>query len=444
MIFFDLCIAAKFCLLIYLIYIQLSSLNPSVKRKILTGIIYVIVGTAASSASDLIISEPYKSSLLILLSSIFFAAAGKKRFAETFFFVIISYCLSFLIYIISIAASAIVFDLLFGISGLDVRISVLAFVFSIILIALICRIKFKIILTYKRGFGSAGIMLSGISLIIFTTLREGGLPDEAFRLILAGGILCALGLFCWVKRESVAAYSEKLYLLANSKLRAENEQLSEIRLYLEKIVHNDSKKLPAYQEAVSELIESAENPAAKEKALRILAEIKDSREDYSAEVSEKLQEKKAFPSTGLELLDAIFKHYNKICAAKNIDFDLIVRGTPDLIKQLELETLAANLLDNAIIACEHCVSPDKRIVVNLNSEGMSVTDNGIAFEPETLEGLGKQRITTHAGTGGRGLGYLTIFDITRPCKASIIITAAEEYKTVAVQFDGADRYKAAD
>jgi signal transduction histidine kinase len=144
------------------------------------------------------------------------------------------------------------------------------------------------------------------------------------------------------------------------------------------------------------------------------------------------------------LLDAIFSHYQKICAEKEIEFDLIIsgdlQGIKSIIKQSDLETLAANLLDNAIIACGFCSALKRSIVVNLSDKALSVTDNGIAFERETLRLLGERRITTHADSGGSGIGFMTIFDIARSCKASVVITESGEYKTVEVKFDGERSY----
>ena len=426
---------------VYVVYIKLTNNNVGVIKNVFIGAIYIAIFTTISLIMALLFDEPYKSGLLIFLSSIFFFLLFKKKFSETFFFMIVSFAISFLTLIISSIISTAILTIIYEINDVDVRILVLALILEIIFILVICKINFKIILENKKGFGGAGVALSGIALVMHGIFREGELSIRVYWFLVVGIFLCIFGLFCWIKRESLAAYSEKVHLKINSKLRAENEQLNEVRLYLEKIVHNDSKKLPAYQGVVESLIESTENLGMKEKAAQVLAEILNAREEYSERVSRELREKKALPSTGLELLDAIFTHYQKICAEKEIDFDLIVRGTPSLIKQSELETLVANLLDNAIIACQNSSQTDKSIVVNLSNSGLSVMDSGIAFEPETLKLLGKQRITTRANSGGSGIGFMTVFEIVRACKASVVITGNESFKTVAVWFDGKDEYR---
>jgi len=444
MAFYHFVVNVLIILFAYSVFLRISNYEFKASKKVIISVVYTIFTIAISLIISSIHVGPIKSIFMLLFSSAFLASLYKKNIIKIFFYVIVSYGVSLLMYLISITVSTIILTIPFKIDDVDIKILFLAIIFELIFIIIIYKVKFKIMLENKKGLGGAGIALLGISLIIYTILREGGFSDRAFVLLVISGVLCAFGLFCWVKRESLAAYNEKFHLKINSKLRAENEQLNEVRLYLEKIVHNDSKKLPVYQGVVESLVENTENPAMREKALRVLAQIKDTRKEYFERISKELREKKVLLTTGLEFLDAVFKHYQKICAVKDIDFDLIIRGTPSIIKQVELETLVVNLLENAIIACEHNSQVYKSIVVNLSDGGISVIDNGIAFERETLELLGKQQVTTHADSGGSGLGFLTISEIAQACKASIVITETENYKTVSVRFDGKDEYRVED
>ena len=76
---------------------------------------------------------------------------------------------------------------------------------------------------------------------------------------------------------------------------------------------------------------------------------------------------------------------------------------------------------------------------------ITIQDSGIPFEAETLSNLGIKKHTTHADTGGNGIGYLTIFEILNERNASITITEhiPENYafsKSVNVRFDGKSEY----
>ncbi|MCL2639001.1 MAG: GHKL domain-containing protein [Oscillospiraceae bacterium] len=319
------------------------------------------------------------------------------------------------------------------------------FIFFIeaLLLFFITKIRFKIVLNYNKNIMSAGITIAGIVFIVYGIIRNSQAEINDFLLEISGIILCGLGLYWWLKKESVNNFNEGRHEIVESMLNEKIESLQESNLYLEKALHTQSKIYPAYQEAIEDLVMETGNPAIRKKAEGIIGEfISDER---FLDESRELRQRKLIPTTGMELLDAVFKFYNKKCIQKDIDFDLIIRDDVhkllEFITQQNLEILAANLIDNAIIACECTSQADKNIVVNLSDSGLSVMDNGIAFEPETLELLGKQRVTTHADSGGSGIGFMTIFEIARACKASVVITGNESFKTVAVWFDGKGEYR---
>ena len=75
----------------------------------------------------------------------------------------------------------------------------------------------------------------------------------------------------------------------------------------------------------------------------------------------------------------------------------------------------------------------------------TVFDSGIPFESATLMRLGKERVTTHADTGGSGIGFMTTFETMKACGASLIINEKppneRDYtKSVTVRFNGENRY----
>jgi len=428
---------------IFLIYLKLINKTIITAKNIIIGIFYIITLTLLLLELTNVINEPYISILIIILSSIIFIATYKTDIIETISFITISFAISYILLLLATAITSFIFTLFTDKMEYNFLYVITTTSLQIIFIFLFYIVKFKIIL--KKNVCVIGNILAGIALIIYSTSREEGLSFATFNLIIVGGILCAVGLFYWIKRESITAYNKKIQDTENEKLKAETQQERKSRQYYEKIVHNDGKKLPAYQEAVESLIESVDDPVTKQKAERILSELGDARGAVALDVAREINVGKILPSTGMELLDAVFTHYYKICWEKEIEFDLIVSGNPQAIKenisQSKLEIIVANLLDNAIISCEHSLNSGKSIVVSLNSHELSVKDNGVEFEPETLELLGKQQVTTHADSGGSGIGFMTVFEIARSCEASVLITEAGEHKTVAVKFDGLGEYR---
>ena len=56
-----------------------------------------------------------------------------------------------------------------------------------------------------------------------------------------------------------------------------------------------------------------------------------------------------------------------------------------------------------------------------NIYSLYIYDSGIEFSKEVLDNLGKKPITTHAETGGTGMGFMNTFDTINKTKASFII-----------------------
>jgi signal transduction histidine kinase len=428
-----------FAYLLYLI-INKESKKPLFK-KVLIGLLSAVFFALILTWLSLYIPEPLTTVITIFALSVLFVKINRSNFAYNIFYLTISYAVSYVLYIISSFISSAIFVILLKTHDASIWIVLLIFIIEIFLIFIIKKRSFKLTISYNKNITSAGMTLSGIVFILYGIFRDNQMSAVNLLLPLSGIILCALGLYWWLKKEITTANQE----LKALKMEAEIKKLNEIHLCLEKTLHNENKKLPAYQEAVEYLIESTENSAIKEKAVLLLGEIKTVIAESSKETSHELREKKFLPPTGKELIDAIFKHYNSICLKEEIDFDLAIRGNVHgilkFITQSDFETLIANLLDNAIIACECSSNSHKSIFVNLSDNRLSVMDSGISFPQEVLESLGKQRITTRADSGGSGLGFLTIFEIARVCKASVVITENTSFKTVAVWFDGKGEYR---
>ena len=71
---------------------------------------------------------------------------------------------------------------------------------------------------------------------------------------------------------------------------------------------------------------------------------------------------------------------------------------------------------------------------------LSVYDNGVLFQNDTLRKIGKEKFTTHASSGGSGIGLMIICELCRNNSASLEIDALTENsmyaKRVSVAFDG--------
>ena len=116
----------------------------------------------------------------------------------------------------------------------------------------------------------------------------------------------------------------------------------------------------------------------------------------------------------------------------------------NLITQTDLETLLCDHIKDAIIAINFGEDIKGKILVTITMNDdiyeISIMDNGVDFEVDTLAKLGLERVTTHKDTGGKGIGFMTTFETLKKSNASLIIT---EYKTktpfsksITFRFDG--------
>jgi signal transduction histidine kinase len=269
---------------------------------------------------------------------------------------------------------------------------------------------------------------------------------------------CLIGIYFWWRHHITLLYQQQ------QKERIINEQQAEIdekdkqikslstsNNFLSKSVHRDNKLIPAMYNALSVYLKNEsdnENPAElKARGLQIFNELEEIMQERKDMIMKMQREHKALPTTGIERIDAIVNYMFAKATENNIEFDFVlavsVKDAENTIAKQKLETLLADLIENAIIATSF--SENKKVLVVMgvvdNNLEITIQDSGIPFEIETLANLGTEKSTTHADTGGSGIGYLTIFEILKERCASITITeyAPENYaftKSVKICFDG--------
>jgi sensor histidine kinase regulating citrate/malate metabolism len=210
------------------------------------------------------------------------------------------------------------------------------------------------------------------------------------------------------------------------------KKLSEDNEFLSMAVHRDNKLIPAMYNAVFSFLrdfDDGPDDGRKMKGAGMLKELSEIMDERKEMISLVQREQKPLPSTGMERIDFILNHMLLKASENGIQFDFAMAenaGNIDasIISKEKLETLIADLLENAITATTYRAS--KRILLTMGFvDGcyeIDVQDSGSPFEPETLVDLGVKKSTTHAASGGRGIGYLTIFKILRECKASLTIS----------------------
>lgn len=293
----------------------------------------------------------------------------------------------------------------------------------------------------------AGVLISVLTLLI-ASLLNADVEINTFSVIYTVIVLGGLIAFFWWKRHIRNVYietaqSRNIEMLEEiiEKQKAEIEYLKSDIENLSGIIHKDNKLIPAMELAVKELCSDSDNENAK----RLLTELEALAAERKGIVRKYEFSAKQLPATGIVTLDALMNYLLQRAAASNITFDFSVSADMkpllNLISENDFRTILADLGENAIIAAEN--SENGQILITIGSESghyyLDVLDNGISFDTQVILHMGKTRYTTHADTGGSGIGLMTIFELLKKYKASFEMEEFTGntlfYKRVSVVFD---------
>lgn len=249
--------------------------------------------------------------------------------------------------------------------------------------------------------------------------------NATFHLLLIAFIL-ALGIIIWLwwQKSIQTDYinknnSQQIDILEN-KLQERDAELER----LSKIIHKDNKLLAALELSTRELLADASN----EKAAALLQELN----RFSKERSETLQSYESrqatLPKTGLFSVDTMLNYLHQRAMKHKIDFQLSldaeISSITDVISEQDLCTIIADLGENAIIATKGIETKNIRLSIERKTDGYALYffDSGEPFAAEVLENFGKQRCTTHAETGGSGIGLVTTGELAAKYQGEFYIT----------------------
>ena len=333
------------------------------------------------------------------------------------------------------------------------------------IIAFIISVLFMKIKRFKRGIQffqedknlGLGLAISSIVMILkCMNLRENQEKNYMFIVFIVGIIIAGFGLYLWIRRSITAHYRERLQLKSEDHYKElleerdkEIEKLNQSNEYLAKIVHRDNHLMSALDASVDAYFYS-DDESKKDELLR---EIQTLAKERGELIAKDQIESKVLSSTGNHLIDASINDLYIKAAAHSIDFNLTVSATVDeiigkFISQTDLQTLLSDHIKDAIIAVDSRGEAGGKILVNLSMKKenycIDIYDNGVEFDINTLSKLGLERVTTHADTGGSGIGFMTTFETLRKAYASLIITEFENKtpftKSVSFRFDGENAY----
>lgn len=344
----------------------------------------------------------------------------KKSIVVTF----ISLTITYLLYMISIAITAVSLKLIYRDMQEDsILILLIAMCVEILFIQLIFKMKrFKNGIPFLKNeekvnnIGIIGGIFIGIVLIIYSII-----PNTTHtKYIFVGLSIEAICLFIWIKKKITKYYKQKLKEQTVADLQNEiKEKDNKINEILEEnkaiatINHKYSSRIKALEEFSSKIVSKPElvekmKTEFGEDYTAFATQIKRISQEYSNEIKTKVTKENAIPKTGIFGIDTLLEHMSTEATKSNISLDVKINASinymvEDIISESALETLLGDHIKDAIIAINCSNNTNRRILVVISIVDkcyeINFYDTGIEFEIDTLIKLGKEQITTHKETG---------------------------------------------
>lgn len=439
------------------LFFRLTQLSTS-KIIIIKASINLIIICTITLAIKIINPDLYKIIyILLFLLSLFQLKQNPP--AYTIGLGIISIGLAYCIRGCSIILVGILADLLnYRVFGSILCLSIA--LFHIIITLLLIKVK-----RFCKGFSffqnknnlGIGLFFSGF-IIIFSciNIQKRNLSNITLTILIIGLLISFFGLYLWIRKSITEHYRKKLQTRADehyqntlSEKEQQIEQLNNSNAFLSKIVHRDNHIMSSLQHTITKY-KDCDNPEEREKLLNEILILAQERSDLI--VKEQVNTK-VLPTTGISLIDGALSNMYIKTSAHNIDFNLIINQdihylVNNLITQTDLETLLCDHIKDAIIAINSNAEIKGKILVTITMNDdiyeISIKDNGVEFEVDTLAKLGLERVTTHKNTGGNGIGFMTTFETLKKSNASLIITEHKTKtpfsKSITFRFDGLNAF----
>lgn len=308
-------------------------------------------------------------------------------------------------------------------------------------------------------YGDLGVY---VCICILTVVSFNSEKTPTIAIVLLGLSVFGLTLWFWWRSRMMGEYVRRTRLRERKELQdtisGQQEEIDALKKENEafsKIIHKDNKLLPAMELAVHQAMYTITHSDDAEERTRAGEDILRQLDAVSAEragIVRNYEHSAAnLPATGILVLDSLFSYMLWKAKAAKIGFDLRVVGPvserlPEAIAPQDAATLLADLTENAIIATSSA-GGERRVLAELDCGGtycvINVYDTAGAIPEEVVKNWGVQRTTTHADTGGSGIGLMTANELCRRYHAgfSVVYLEQEEYsKYISVSFDGTEQF----
>lgn len=460
-------ITKNFAILACSFYVYIKLLRISVKKKhfiilllfslLFTPVIYLLRQYAG----------PLSFFVIVAISAVFCKAVFNTEFTISFNVSVLSFgiaylsfflaavCISFVRAVIFLGDEKLYDDILVVIAT-----SLLEFLFAFILFK-VRRLKNGMPFISKYGSSDIGTYLSISLLLAFSSFYISQDIGLIYIIPMFFILICGVTVFFWWRSRLTRKYLEDVKVREMQALqvtiREKDEEVTRLRAHneeLAKIIHKDNKLIPAMELAVREHLMSAESDEYDKRVLKtrqLLERLEGISRERAGIVKSYETMNKRLSLTDVLSIDALMAYMLQKAKAHQIDFDLSVTGSmkymiESVITEQDLNTLLADLIDNAIIATKEREKRNILASVGICDDfyRIDIFDSGAPFAAETILNLGLKRTSTHLEDGGSGIGLMTTYQIFQKYRASFeiddVVSSSLYTKKVSVCFDALGQF----
>ena len=441
----------------YICFKIINKNNMNIKNRIIVYLSSFFISVIAQFIREKL--DLYYSNILILFELLLInSIILKSDVIDVAVITVIASSVNYIIYIISLSL-AFIPNALFKITNDCIGACIVIAIYSLITLNIfkIRKLKNGMVFLYNKFENSYyNIFIVNICMtMIFLRTIIPSTEGLEYRRVLFSFIIFSILIIITIRKSFDLYYKQKLLVkdLEQTKVeleakKQEIDKLEKENLEFSKTSHSLAHKQKALEFKLEQLMKIGTDTKSKEVIKQEIEEI--SKELYKEPETIELSK------TEIESIDNMFSYMQSECIKENIKFELQVTGNifymiNNLISENDLQILIADHIKDAIIAINHSDNSNRSILVRIGKidgiDSLYIYDSGIEFEKEVLDNLGKKPITTHADSGGTGMGFMNTFDTLNKTKASLTINeigkpCIDNYtKVLMFKFDGQNEFK---
>ncbi|RHQ99211.1 sensor histidine kinase [Peptoclostridium sp. AF21-18] len=280
----------------------------------------------------------------------------------------------------------------------NIKVLVILFLVCILIIIFI-KIINKILKNNIYVYASYIILVNVVFIILKILVRfsekYGGFPNEKYLIIIEV-----------IPKLSILAIAITIYIVIEMKKENE-ERLKEKRVYNRLETKNDYyEKVEESQNQIRRLYHDMNNHLYN---IQMMNKSSEDASEYILSLQNELNESRKARLSGNSLFDIIVDEKMNICQSKGIDFKIDVDSkNTGFIKNMDMSSILANILDNAIEACDKMTSNKKYIkLTSMWADDMFVIICENSKENEVKK-IGDRFITDKLNKSEHGIGIKSV------------------------------------